>query len=155
VRVYLVQHAEYVPEEENPKKPLSKAGKESVEKMGKLLSEKLNLRLAQIFHSGKLRAQQTADIIASHLHPREVKADSDLSPLTDPDIWKEKLGSASDENTMVVGHLPHLSKLASSLLIGDENKELISFQMGSVVCLEQAEEGHWILKWMILPDILS
>jgi phosphohistidine phosphatase len=154
VRVYLVQHAKYVPEEENPKKPLSRTGKECVEKMGKFLSEKLDLRLAQIFHSGKLRAQQTADIIASHLHPRDVKADSDLSPLTDPDIWKEKLGK-SGENIMLVGHLPYLSKLASSLLIGNEHKELISFQMGGVVCLEQAEKGHWILKWMILPDMLS
>jgi phosphohistidine phosphatase len=154
VRVYLVQHAKYVPEEENPKKPLSKAGRESVEKMGKLLSEMLDLRLARIFHSGKLRAQQTADIIASHLHLRDVTADSGLSPLTDPGIWKEKL-EKSGEDTMVVGHLPHLSKLASSLLIGDGKRELISFQMGSVVCLEQAEEGHWVLKWMILPDMLS
>lgn len=122
--------------------------------MAKFLSENLDLDLDQIVHSDKLRAQQTADTLASRLRPRETKADSDLSPLTTPDIWKEKLDE-SEENIMLVGHLPHLSKLASSLLTGDESKELISFQMGSVVCLEQGEKNQWILKWMILPDMLG
>lgn len=154
MRAYLVQHAEYIPEEENPEKPLSQIGKESVEKMAKFLSENLDLNLDQIVHSGKLRAQQTAYTMASHLHPREMKADEDLSPLSDPNTWRDRLEEA-DETIMLVGHLPHLSKLASSLLIGDVTKELLSFQMGSVVCLEQDTKGHWILKWMLLPDMLD
>jgi phosphohistidine phosphatase len=154
VRVYLVQHAENVGEEEDPEKPLSAFGKESVEKMGKFLSQGLGLRLDRIFHSGKLRAQQTAYTLASHLHPREVKADEDLSPLSDPNTWKARLKEA-DETIMLVGHLPYLSKLASSLLVGDVTKELLSFQMGSAVCLEQDKKGHWILKWMLLPDMVD
>jgi phosphohistidine phosphatase len=154
VRVYLVQHAKYVGEEKDPKKPLSEIGKESTEKMAKFLSEKLHLNLDRIFHSGKLRAQQTANIIASHLHPKEFEANKDMNPLDDPNIWKEKL-EKTNENMMLVGHLPHLSKLASSLLIGDGTKELVSFKMGGVVCLERDEKGYWILNWMVLPDMLS
>jgi phosphohistidine phosphatase len=153
MRLYLVQHAKYVSEERDPKKPLSEVGRQTTDKMAKFLSRNVDLDLDQIFHSGKLRAQQTAEIIASCLLPEGVIADEDLTPLTDPDIWKGKL-EKFDGNIMLVGHLPHLSRLASSLLIGDETRELISFQMGGVVCLEENEEGHWILKWMVLPDML-
>jgi phosphohistidine phosphatase len=57
------------------------------------------------------------------------------------------------ENIMLVGHLPHLGKLASLLLCGDENAGLISFRMGGALCLERDGAGKWSVQWMIIPDL--
>lgn len=53
---------------------------------------------------------------------------------------------------MIVGHLPHLSRLASSLLTGRQDAEVVGFQYGGVVCLERTNDG-WKLGWMIVPDL--
>ncbi|MCK4435025.1 phosphohistidine phosphatase SixA, partial [Candidatus Bathyarchaeota archaeon] len=53
---------------------------------------------------------------------------------------------------MLVGHLPHLSKLASSLLVSDENRQVIAFKMGGIVCLQQDQQRRWTIQWMITPE---
>jgi phosphohistidine phosphatase len=55
---------------------------------------------------------------------------------------------------MLVGHLPHLSRLASSLLVGDPAKEIIRFRMGAIVCLVKVE-GRWLLGWVLTPELAS
>jgi len=52
-----------------------------------------------------------------------------------------------------VGHLPHLSRLTSLLLVGDPTREIVSFRMGAIVCLTREEEG-WRLKWILTPDFV-
>jgi phosphohistidine phosphatase len=57
---------------------------------------------------------------------------------------------------MIVGHLPFLSRLASTLLIGDETVALVAFRNGGVVCLERGEEkGRWRLTWAVVPELLG
>jgi len=55
---------------------------------------------------------------------------------------------------MLVGHLPHLKKLASLLLTGRDDLEIVKFRYGGVVCLERRENGLWSILWIIRPDIL-
>jgi len=50
--------------------------------------------------------------------------------------------------------LPHLSRLASYLLAGDETKEVIGFRMGGIVCLERDQRRRWTIRWMITPDTI-
>jgi hypothetical protein len=52
---------------------------------------------------------------------------------------------------MVVGHLPFLGKLAALLVRGNEEREIVEFHFGSVVCIEQRDEGKWRVAWMIRP----
>lgn len=59
-----------------------------------------------------------------------------------------------DDGTMIVGHLPHLGKLASLLVRGDTEKAVVQFQQGGVVCLAQGDEGDWTITWMVVPEIL-
>ena len=123
--LYLVQHGEAKREEEDPARPLTDKGKSEVEKIASFIA-KTGIHIERILHSGKLRALQTAEILASHLKPpRGIEQADALDPLADPKIWAERLKD-TNEDIMLVGHLPHLSKLASLLLTGDMNIERFS-----------------------------
>lgn len=155
MKLYLVQHAESKLKEEDPSRPLSEKGWEDIRKMAKYAEKYLRIQVKQIVHSGKLRAKETAEVLAEHLHSvKELMATEGLEPLADSKVWKNRLDEAT-EDIMVVGHLPHLGKLAAHLLTGDESKEVVAFRMGGIVCLERDESGRWAVQWMITPEIIS
>lgn len=149
MRLYLVQHGEAMSKDENPERPLTAKGRENTTKTAKFLKKK-GIRVRKIFHSTKLRAKQTAQIIASLLGC-ELQEEKDLEPLADPSIWAKKIRSMN-EDIMIVGHLPHLGALASLLLCG-ESKEILRFYMGGVVCLEKEE--NWKLLFSIPPEFMD
>ena len=148
MKVYLVQHAKPKPEEEEPQKPLSEQGRADAQKVAEFAH---NIKVNKIQHSGKLSAQQTAEILGKSLGVDVVKADS-LEPMADTQIWANRLEEQS-EDVMLVGHLPHLAKLASQLLTQNQEKPVISFKQGGIVCLEKIERG-WQVAWMVTPDLL-
>ncbi|MGD8228961.1 MAG: phosphohistidine phosphatase SixA [Desulfobacteraceae bacterium] len=154
MRIYLMQHGEPVPKEEDPDRPLSEQGKRDVGRMSGFLG-KSGLKVQEALHSGKTRSRQTAEIMVSQLNP-EIKAQerAGLSPLDDV---KEIAGQIKDvdKDLLIAGHLPHLGKLASLLITGDEEVPVVSFQQGGVVCLERDEKGHWSVAWMVVPEIIK
>jgi len=75
-----------------------------------------------------------------------------LAPNADLKAWEDSL-SGMDEDVFLVGHLPHLSKLSGSLFCGNEDKEVVAFRKGGIVCLERNRDGHWSIQWMITPEI--
>jgi phosphohistidine phosphatase len=155
MRVYLVQHAEAKREEEDPTRPLSGKGRKGVRKVARYAAKHLRIQVDQIIHSGKLRAKQTAEVLAEHLRPTKGVASADgLEPLADPKVWKNRLAEITTD-IMLVGHLPHLSKLTGMLLSGDEGKEVVAFKMGGIACLEKDESGRWTIQWVVTPEILS
>ena len=116
-------------------------------------AQRSEFAVAEIFHSGKLRAQQTADLLAAALSPvGGVRAVAGLAPLDDPAAARELLDQAAAPR-MLVGHLPHLSRLTSLLLVGDPTREIVSFRMGAIVCLTREEE-RWRLKWILTPELV-
>lgn len=149
--IYLVQHGEARPEEEDPERPLSDKGRAEVEKVAKSLKKSLKIGPSRIVHSPKLRAKQTAEILSSILNAPAEEIEG-IKPLDDPNIAKELVESGSNDGIMVVGHLPHLDKLSSLLITGDENAGIVRFRMGGVVCLEKEEK--WKVKWMLTPDLV-
>ncbi len=152
--LYLVQHAEAKKEEEDPARDLTEKGVEDIRKVATFV-ERLNIKVNKIFHSGKTRALRTAEILAEHLKPVEGLSLIDgLAPLDEPEIWAERLTRIT-EDTMLVGHLPHLGRLASLLLTGDKEKHIVDFKMGGIVCLKRFDDGHWMVEWMVIPDLFS
>ncbi len=149
MEVYLVQHGEAKSKEEDPERPLSEKGKADVEKMAKHLSS-IGLEIHGILRSPKLRAEQTADILASRLGI-SAKEEDGLTPMDDPKII-QKLMESEERNLILVGHLPHLSRLASLLLTGKPEPETIAFKMGGVVCLKKDEK--WKVGWMLTPELI-
>ena len=83
MKIYLVQHGKPVPKEKDLDRPLSELGRRDVEKVASFL-RKIGIEVQEIFHSGKTRARQTAEIMISKLNPgREPLEKDGLSPLDD------------------------------------------------------------------------
>jgi phosphohistidine phosphatase len=151
--LYLVQHGEAVKETEDPARPLTARGREEVGRVARTAA-RLGLEVNVIVHSGKLRAKQTAEIIAAALRPSPSLLErSGLGPNENPREAEDFVAQASVP-TMLVGHLPHLSRLASLLLVADPAKDIIAFRMGGMVCLSQ-REGQWRLLWILIPEITT
>jgi phosphohistidine phosphatase len=150
---YLVRHGEALSEMKDPARPLSKQGEAELIELAGLLAHRFMPMPGSIFHSPKLRAAQTASIISQALPQAPAPEEAvGLRPMDDPAVWAEQL-EVMDRDTMLVGHLPHMSRLASLLLLWDSGREVVDFTPGTLVCLEKA--GGWRVKWMISPDILK
>ena len=153
MRLYLVQHGEARREEEDPSRPLTEGGRIEVERVAEFLA-RAGVKVDRILHSGRLRAAQTAEILARHLRPSKgVEGAEGLDPLADPSIWAGRLREV-DEDLMIVGHLPHLAKLASLLTFGNPEPQIIEFRYGGVECLERKASGSWSILWIIRSDII-
>jgi phosphohistidine phosphatase len=153
MKLYLIQHGEAKSEAEDPERSLTEKGKKEVTSVSKIASG-LNINPSQIYHSGKLRAKQTAEIIASALKiPNlSVQATQGLNPNDDVRPWAERI-SKEREDLMIVGHLPFLEKLTCFLLCGDENARLILFRYGAIVCLDQKGDKGWAVRWILTPEM--
>ena len=149
--LYLVQHGKAKSKDEDPDRPLTNEGRDEVEAVMLLLMQYGAITAARVAHSGKLRAAETARIIGSKLDVA-VEEDDGLKPMDDPSIWADRLDEDGDD-VMLVGHLPHLPKLASRLLCGDPDAGVVEFTNGGVVCL-RLEEGSWALEWSIPPSLV-
>ncbi len=154
MRLYLVQHAQAKPEAEDPARPLSERGRAEVRRVAGFLRT-LGIRVSKILHSGKLRARQTAEALAEGVSSAKgVGEAAGLAPLDHPSPWAERLRGET-EDLMLVGHLPHLSKLAGLLLASDPERKVVGFRQGGVVCLERDEAGNWSVRWALIPGLLS
>ena len=154
MELYLVQHAEAVPKEKNPDRPLTEQGFASVRKMASFIARNTDIAITSILHSGKTRALQTAEIFGERLHISDrVKPGKELNPQSHPWGWVERL-SKMEENIMIVGHLPYLKRLTALLICQDEMKPCVEFENSGVVCLERNESGIWSINWIIVPRVL-
>ncbi len=55
---------------------------------------------------------------------------------------------------MLVGHLPHLSRLAALLLAESPEPEIVAFRNAGVVCLER-QEGRFAVRWILTPELVA
>ena len=153
MRIYLVRHGEAKSSEEDPDRHLSEKGIRDVQKVAAFLRP-LGLHVSAIWHSGKTRAAETAQITGSALLSAQgvVRRDG-LAPNDPIGPVKRDLIDAAPA-LMIVGHLPFLSKLASALVAGDESRHMVAFQEGGVVCLVRSDQGDWGIRWMVVPELL-
>ena len=148
--VYLVRHGDAVPASENPERPLSQAGREAVEQIGRL-ARRRKVRVSAIYHSGILRAKETAEILARHLlPPLGVQAIAGLLPEDDPTTGKAEVEAAIDP-ILLVGHLPYMGRLAALLLHGDMEATVINFEPAAMVCFSKIA-ARWKIDWHLAPS---
>lgn len=147
---FLVRHGEAKPDHDDPRRPLSDRGRTDVEKIARAAVAK-KVKVDGILHSEKLRARQTAEILARFLSPAGgVRETSGLAPEDDPLLAAAEL-EAADASLMLVGHLPHLGRLASLLVTGDGERKIVEFLPATMVCVARSME-QWTLAWTIDPD---
>jgi len=151
MRVYLVQHGLAKDASEDAERPLSDQGREDVTRCAGFLSLFERPQPSKILHSGKLRAAQTAEMFAEAWGRIPVEPMLDLAPNDDPSIWSAHLASMNDD-VMLVGHLPHLQRLAGLLICGNPGREAVCFRNGGVVCLEKSKIG-WRVLWQVNPTL--
>jgi phosphohistidine phosphatase len=156
--IYLMQHAQAVREEVDQQRPLSEEGRATIGRVAARVA-RLGLPIEQVYHSGKLRARQTAEALATALPSQpQVHTRPDLNP-KDPAAplarWlRDEAHKAGAGELVVVGHLPLLEKLASLLLTGDENAGIIAFQYAGLVALIPKEGGKlFAVRWILTPEL--
>ncbi len=154
MKLYLVQHAQAESKEVDPQRPLTEQGRSDIRKVAAFIKP-LNLKVENLWHSGKKRAVQTAEVLAEIVAVmKEMVARDGLAPNDDVKAIKKKL-EAARRDTMLVGHLPFMDKLASLLLTGSESAGTIAFKQAGIVCLEYSDENRWQFNWMITPELLA
>ena len=151
MNLYILQHGEAVPKEIDPERPLSEHGNRDIRILARHM-QNMGVQLGNVFHSGKLRAEQSARLIAETLSPdiQPIKTEG-LNPNDDPTVICSDI-EQMNENILIASHMPFVSRLCSTLLTGTTEAEFASVP-GTLFCLEKAED-KWRLAYMLRPDFL-
>jgi phosphohistidine phosphatase len=141
LHVYLVHHSEAVGPDVDPQRPLSAAGRASAERVAAEAARR-GARPDVVWHSGKLRSRQTAEIFWRACNALAVfSATRDLQPSDPPATMRDRLRH-EPRDLMLVGHFPHLPALLE-LLIGPS-----SFPAHGIVALQTVDDGEtWSEAW--------
>lgn len=144
--IYLVHHADAVGPEVEPQRPLSPSGLAHAEALAAQAAAK-GVKPVAIWHSGKLRARQTAEPFLRLCNPlAEFAAIHGLQPMDAP-TWIRDFVTAEHREVMLVGHMPNLPRVLTSLVSGDESS-LLSFPLHGMIALEAAHE-RWREVWRL------
>lgn len=146
--MYFVQHGLALQKEVAPNRPLSTKGRKAVEQISAHL-RKSGIFVKKVCHSGKTRAQETAQIFGEQIGAGHVSETSGMNP---KDSASGFAATLKEDDTMYVGHLPHMGKLVSFLTTGDEEADVVKFTNGGVVCLEKDSTGYHI-SWYLIPSM--
>ena len=153
MQLYLMRHGPYLPKEQDPAQGLSPQGQEVIRAVARELKA-LGVRPEAVAASPKKRARQTALLAAEVLgYPSSDIRESDLlKAMTPPQQTMELLAGLGGEQVLVVGHLPNLALVASQLLTGEPEMEIV-FQAGAACALElpHAPAGRARLLWLLPP----
>ena len=155
-RLYLLRHADAGDPEawtaDDALRPLSAKGRKQAERLGRHLSG-IAFEADAIISSPKLRARETADIVAESLGVA-VRLDDRLAGGLDLEIVEAVLRDAGAPNrTVLVGHDPDFSDLANELTGGD-----VSMKKGALVRIDYEGDlgaGSVDLRWLLPPDALG
>jgi phosphohistidine phosphatase len=151
-RLYLVRHGEAKPKDEDPLRGLTVAGETTVHKVAQWAAA-VGIQVDEIRHSGKLRAEQTASLLAAALttsgHPlatHGLDPADDVRPVAD-------LLDGEDRTVMLVGHLPFLGRLVSQLVVGDPDQAIVAFDAAALVRLSKFD-SQWVVEYVVQPELL-
>ena len=150
--LYLVQHGKSLSKDIDPNQGLSPEGIDETNRIAEAAAN-YGINVSHIKHSGKTRAHKTAEIFASTLTPAGGIAEVDgLKPMDDVTTFAATIDP--DENTMLVGHLPFMERMASYLVTGSTDKPVFKFQNSGIVCLNKdPDSDSWVIVWTLMPNI--
>jgi phosphohistidine phosphatase len=143
--IYLVHHAAALDADVDPERPLSPEGRAHATSLAVDAAGR-GVRPDVIWHSGKLRARQTADAFRSACNPlAEFSAIRGLQP-TDPPTWIRDRVTGDERTLMLVGHFPSLPRILHVLVTGSMDGGSGDFPLHGVVALEP-RDGLWVVTW--------
>ncbi|MBP1705041.1 MAG: phosphohistidine phosphatase, SixA [Chloroflexi bacterium] len=156
VRLHLLRHADAGDPEAwdgpDETRPLSPRGERQAERLATLL---LNGGFVPdaILSSPRVRARETAEIVAATLHG-QVRLDPRLAGPLELETVEAILADAGDPvRPILVGHDPEFSALASELT-GAPRLLLRKGSLARIDAERPMEPGEGILRWLVPPDLL-
>jgi phosphohistidine phosphatase len=145
----LVHHGHAVGPDVDPMRPLSATGHAAVASLAAEAAAH-GVRPDVVWHSGKLRARQTAELYWRATNPLAAfSAARGLQP-DDPAAWMRDQLTGESRTVMVVGHMPHLARLLRALR-GRPADEPPDFPLHGCVALED-DGGGWKEIWRLMPS---
>ncbi len=150
MRIYLVQHGLSFNKEADPNRGLTPEGRQQIVQIA-AQADAEGFGVSRIFHSGKLRAQQTAEIFFQRLNAEGLDVVTGFDPTDNVENFVAQCPFIN--KSMYVGHLPFMERLAAYLITGHSEPAVVKFQNAGIVCLEQNETGNWQLIWTIMPSM--
>ena len=151
IYVVLLRHGEAFSSAVNPERPLTERGVLEMQKTAKAL-KKLSVSFDAIYHSPKLRAKQTAEIVAKELGIKSLIETEELLPEADPQRIKELI-EIKEGKAILCGHLPHLARLFGLLYLGIDDDNALDLKTSGAVGLKRGQ--RWILDFVIFPSLLD
>src|SRR6266478_862566 len=125
MHLFLVHHGDAVGPEVDARRPLSTVGQLAVARAAADAAAR-GARPTVVWHSGKLRARQTAEAFWRACNAlAELSASRDLQP-DDPPAWIRDRLRAEPRDLLIAGHFPHLPRLLA-LLVGRREEAAPSF----------------------------
>jgi phosphohistidine phosphatase len=157
VELYLVRHADAGNPEQwdgpDAARPLSPKGEKQSERLGRFIAG-IGFRPDAVISSPKLRASQTADIVAGKLGV-PVTLDERLAGGVDVSDLEAILRDAGDpRRAVLVGHDPDFSSLLQSLC-ATGNVEMKKGALARIDVDRPAGPGRGDLRWLVPPDLLK
>jgi phosphohistidine phosphatase len=147
--LYLVHHGAAVGPDVDPRRPLSDGGRAAVERLASAAAAR-GAKPAVVWHSGKLRARQTAESFWRACNAlAEFSATRDLQPDDPPEWLRDRLVGES-RDVLIAGHFPHLPRLLNALL-GDSAR-VETFPPHGVVALRSEDGTNWTELWRLDKD---
>jgi phosphohistidine phosphatase len=146
MQLFLVHHGDAVGPEIDPQRPLSAEGKTHVDRIAGAAAKR-GAKPEVVWHSGKLRARQTAEAFWRACNPlAELSATRDLQP-DDPPEWIAERFYGENRDILIAGHFPHLPRLLTLLTgSGDEG----AFPLHGIVALTSDDAGKsWKEAWRL------
>ena len=148
MNLFLVHHGDALGPEVDARRPLSPEGRLAV---GRLADEAAarGARPAVVWHSGKLRARQTAEAFWRACNAlAELSSSRDVQP-DDPPEWLRDRLRGETRDVLVAGHFPHLPRMLALLLEG-RDASTGRFPLHGVVALATEDDGQtWKEVWRI------
>lgn len=134
-------------------RPLSEKGQRQAERLGRFLA-RVGFRPDIVISSPKVRASQTAEIVAGHLHV-PVAIDSRLAGGVDLPTVEAVLHDAGDPGRPVlVGHDPDFSDLVAQLI----GSPAVPMKKGAMVRIDvdhRLAAGGGRVAWLLTPDLFK
>jgi len=149
--LFLVHHGDALGPELDPRQPLSERGRDDVARLA-AEAEVRGARPLVVWHSGKLRARQTAEAFWRACNAlASFSATRDLQPDDPPDWIRDRLRGET-RDVLIAGHYPHLARLLTLLTSASAHPgdALPSFPQHGIVALATEDEGKtWKEIWRI------
>lgn len=146
-----MRHGEALSPQKDPERGLTDDGKSKIELVAKYL-QKQSVSFSQIFHSKKKRARETAEIMRDIIAPAVTLTIHDkTTPNDNPQLIFSEINSW-DKDTLIASHLPFVPNLITSLAGQDAYLSAISFETGTIVCLEKDDNDIWSIIWATSPS---